>query len=72
MSAKRRTLALVSGTPSTEEISAANSGFELPATSLMEPFFAEIAASPFDVGETLFNMSAAAYGTWVIQHFAGA
>jgi hypothetical protein len=59
LSAKRRTLALVNGTSSHAEIAAASSGFELPATSLIEPFFAEIAASPFEVGDTLFNISSA-------------
>jgi hypothetical protein len=32
----------------------------------MEPFFAEIAASPRDVGDTLFNISTAAYGTGIV------
>src|SRR5258706_9845159 len=57
MSAKRRTTALVSGRPSPWAISCASGGLELPATSLMEPFLADIDASPRALPETLFSIS---------------
>src|SRR5712675_1569859 len=57
MSAKRRTTALVSGSPSPAAISCARAGLELPATSLMEPFLADIDASPRALLETLFSIS---------------
>src|ERR1700681_2593168 len=57
MSAKRRTTALVSGSPSPAAISCAKAGLELPATSLMEPFLADIDASPRALLETLFSIS---------------
>src|SRR5260221_5809100 len=57
MSAKRRTTALVSGNPSPAAISCARAGLELPATSLIEPFLADIDASPRALLETLFSIS---------------
>src|SRR6478735_7779847 len=57
MSAKRRTTALVSGSPSPAAISSASAGLELPATSLMEPFLADIDASPRALLETMFSIS---------------
>src|SRR6266436_9748126 len=57
MSAKRRTTALVSGTPRPAAISCASAGLELPATSLIEPFFADIDASPRALLDTTFSIS---------------
>src|ERR1700760_1435982 len=57
MSANRRTIALVGGTLSHLEICCASSGLELPATSLMEPFFADMDASPRALLDTTFNIS---------------
>src|SRR2546429_4830015 len=57
ISAKRRTTALVSGSPSPAAISCARAGLELPATSLMEPFLADIDASPRALLETMFSIS---------------
>src|ERR1700692_394326 len=57
MSAKRRTTALVSGTCSQSEISCAKAGLELPATSLIEPFLADIDNSPRVLLETMFSIS---------------
>src|SRR6266516_224485 len=57
MSAKRRTTALVSGSPSPPAISRARAGLELPATSLIEPFLADIDASPRALLETMFSIS---------------
>ena len=57
MSAKRRTLALVSDSCSQEAISCASSGLELPATSLMEPFLPDIDASPRGLVDTTFSIS---------------
>src|ERR1700737_5268029 len=57
MSAKRRTTALVSGRPSPAAISCASTGLELPATSLIEPFLADIDASPRALLETMFSIS---------------
>src|SRR6202051_2489954 len=57
LSAKRRTLALVRGICSHAEIACASAGLELPATSLMEPFLADIEASPRALGDTMFSIS---------------
>src|SRR4029453_11637522 len=57
MSAKRRTTALVSGNPSPAAISCAKAGLELPATSLMEPFLADIDPSPRALLEAMFSIS---------------
>src|ERR1700712_1349238 len=57
MSAKRRTLALVSASSRKDAISCANAGLELPATSLMEPFLADIDASPRGLVDTTFSIS---------------
>ena len=57
MSAKRRTTALVSGSCSQSAIACASAGLELPATSLMEPFLADIEASPRALLETMFSIS---------------
>src|SRR5882724_4368315 len=56
MSAKRRTTALVSGRRSQLAISCARAGLELPATSLMEPFLADIDASPRALLDTMFSI----------------
>src|SRR5688572_26231028 len=56
MSAKRRTTALVSGRCSQLAISCAKAGLELPATSLMEPFLADIEASPRALLDTMFSI----------------
>src|ERR1700738_4868900 len=57
MSAKRRTTALVSGRRSQLAISSARAGLALPATSLMEPFLADIDASPRALLDTMFSIS---------------
>src|SRR3981189_3154044 len=57
MSAKRRTTALVSGRCSQLAISCASAGLELPATSLIEPFLADIDASPRALLDTTFSIS---------------
>src|SRR5690348_2219246 len=57
MSAKRRTTALVSGRPSPSAIAWERTGLEFPATSLMEPFLADIEDSPRTLLETLFSIS---------------
>src|ERR1700712_5492838 len=57
LSAKRRTLALVSGRCSQLAISCASAGLEWPATSLMEPFLADIEASPRALLDTTFSIS---------------
>src|SRR5882672_9662474 len=56
LSAKRRTLALASGRCSQLAISWAKAGLELPATSLMEPFLADIEASPRALLDTTFSI----------------
>src|SRR5450631_3997196 len=57
LSAKRRTLALVSGRCSQSAMACASAGLELPATSLMEPFLADIDASPRALLDTTFSIS---------------
>ena len=57
LSAKRRTLALVSGRCSHSAMACASAGLELPATSLMEPFLADIEASPRALLDTTFSIS---------------
>src|SRR3981081_2394975 len=57
MSAKRRTTALVSGKCSQSEMCCARAGLELPATSLMEPFLADIDPSPRALLDTTFSIS---------------
>src|SRR5882762_9103856 len=57
LSAKRRTLALVSGISSPSAIAWASAGLELPATSLIEPFLADIDASPRALLDTTFSIS---------------
>src|SRR6516165_713152 len=57
MSAKRRTTVLVSGSPSWSAMAFASTGLELPATSLMAPFLADIEASPRALLETLVSIS---------------
>src|SRR5712664_346627 len=57
ISAKRRTMALVSGKGSQLAISCARAGLELPATSLIEPFLADIDASPRALLDTMFSIS---------------
>src|SRR5215467_2348986 len=56
MSAKRRTTALVKGRPSPPAIACERAGLELPATSLMEPFLADIDASPRALLATTFSI----------------
>src|ERR1700682_4725514 len=57
MSAKRRTTALVSGRRSQLGISSARAGLACPATSLMEPFLADIDPSPRALLDTMFSIS---------------
>src|SRR5438874_4739973 len=57
MSAKRRTTAFVGGMCSQSAICCARAGLELPATSLIEPFLADIDASPRALLETMFSIS---------------
>src|SRR6476646_5570229 len=57
MSAKRRTVPLVSDRFSQLAISCARAGLELPATSLIEPFLADIEASPRALLDTTFSIS---------------
>src|SRR5258706_7412736 len=57
LSAKRRTLALVSGMSSPAAMAWAKAGLELPATSLIEPFLADIDASPRALLDTTFSIS---------------
>src|ERR1700724_4618997 len=57
MSAKRRTMALVGARCSQSAISCASTGLELPATSLIEPFLADIDASPRALLDTTFSIS---------------
>src|SRR5882724_256340 len=57
LSANRRTLALASGRFSQLAISWASTGLELPATSLIEPFLADIDASPRALLDTTFSIS---------------
>src|SRR5436190_2510778 len=57
MSAKRRTTALASCRPSPWAISCASAGLELPATSLIEPFLADIDASCLALLDTTFSIS---------------
>src|SRR2546423_15687707 len=57
MSAKRRTTPLVRGTPIPSAIACASAGLELPAISLMEPFLADIDASPRALLDTTFSIS---------------
>src|SRR5258707_4034774 len=57
MSAKRRTVPLVSAKFSQLAISWASTGLELPATSLIEPFLADIDASPRALLDTTFSIS---------------
>src|ERR1700712_1269708 len=57
LSAKRRTLALVSGISSPAAMACARAGLELPATSLIEPFLADIDASPRALLDTTFSIS---------------
>src|SRR6266700_7240706 len=56
LSAKRRTLALVSGRSSPWAMACAKAGLELPATSLIEPFLADINASPRALLDTTFSI----------------
>src|SRR5260370_42293424 len=57
MSAKRRTMALAGGRCNQLAISCARAGLELPATSLMEPFLADIDPSPRALLDTTFSIS---------------
>src|SRR4029079_8069295 len=57
LSAKRRTLALVSGISSPSAMACAKAGLELPETSLIEPFLADIDASPRALLDTTFSIS---------------
>src|SRR6266702_4837017 len=57
MSAKRRTTALVSGRSRPCAMACARAGLELPATSLIEPFLADIDASSRALLDTMFNIS---------------
>src|SRR5438874_2245983 len=57
LSANRRTLALVSGISSPSAMACASAGLELPATSLIEPFLADIDASPRALLDTTFSIS---------------
>src|SRR5579864_1479706 len=50
-------MALVSDKSSQLAISRASTGLELPATSLIEPFLADIDASPRALLETTFSIS---------------
>src|ERR1700722_7552485 len=61
LSAKRRRLALVSGRCSHSAMAFAITGLELPATSLIEPFLADIDASPRVLLETMFSISGSQY-----------
>src|ERR1700712_5231398 len=57
MSANRRTTALVSDRPRPSAMALASAGLELPATSLIEPFLADINASPRALLDTTFSIS---------------
>src|ERR1700712_510013 len=57
MSANRRTTALVSDRSSPLPISWASAGLEVPATSLIEPFLADIDAAPRALLDTTFSIS---------------
>src|SRR5882757_8111159 len=57
LSANRRTLDLVSGRCSHSAMACASAGLELPATSLMEQFLADIDASPRVLLEMMFSIS---------------
>src|SRR5690242_12100641 len=57
MSADRRTTVFVNANPSSSAIAVASAGLELPATSLMEPFLADIEISPRALLETIFSIS---------------
>src|ERR1700733_10706235 len=54
---ERRTMAMVGGSCSQLAISCASAGLELQATSLMEPFLADIEASPRALLVTVFSIS---------------
>src|SRR3954453_15487475 len=56
ISAKRRTLDLVSDNCSALAISCAKAGLELPATSLIEPFLADIDAFPGALVDRTFSI----------------
>src|SRR3954452_16927783 len=56
ISAKRRTLDLVSDNSSASAISCAKAGLELPATSLIEPFLADIDAFPGALVDMTFSI----------------
>src|SRR3954454_15564514 len=56
MSAKRRTTALVSGRARTSAMDCARAGLEVPATSLIEPFLADMDASSRALLDTMFNI----------------
>src|SRR5436190_9268591 len=57
LSANRRTLALVSGMSRPWAMACARAGLELPAISLIEPFLADIEASPRALLDTTFSIS---------------
>src|SRR3954452_1384695 len=57
MSANRRTTALVSDRPRPSAMALASAGLELPASSLIEPFLADIDASPRALLDTTFSIS---------------
>src|ERR1700759_1082025 len=57
MSAKRRTTALVSGSPSPSAMAWASAGLELPAISLIEPFLADIEDASRWLLATFFSIS---------------
>src|ERR1700759_3333582 len=57
MSAKRRTTALVSGSPSPSAMAWASAGLELPAISLIEPFLADIEDASRWLLVTLFSIA---------------
>src|SRR4029077_19073364 len=74
MSANRRTTALVSARPRPSAICCASAGLELPATSLIEPFLADIDASLRALLDTMFSISST-YRTggfrWARKYQAG-
>src|ERR1700692_3321733 len=63
MSAKRRTIALVSEGPREPPVASASAGLELPATSLMAPLLPAIPSSPARPAETFADLIQAACRT---------
>src|SRR5918992_35928 len=62
MSAKRRTTVLLSGIRRCAAMALASAGLELPATSLMSPFFADVTVLSCKPVDAFFSMKAALTG----------